>query len=199
MSMGPRLLCAALLVLVASDPAEAGKRRYRRMIGPEPAYAYMPPGAIGAYGYDGYAAGSGDWWGFWPPGGYDARVGSPYYYRPTTLGPQGAFPYAADPYAAEGMFPPYGPAPYGPDAYGPDAYGPAPFGPAPYGPPALAPAPFAGDPALMGAGDPYEYHFGPGFQRHETVGHYRFPYYNYRAPWYFPGHAVFNRDTNFPW
>ena len=48
-------------------------------------------------------------------------------------------------------------------------------------------------------GNPYYDHFGPGFQRHSLHGHYRFPYYNYRAPWYFPGRAVYNRNTNFAW
>jgi hypothetical protein len=45
----------------------------------------------------------------------------------------------------------------------------------------------------------YQYHFGPGYYRHSEGGHYRFPYYTYRAPWYFPGHPIFNRDTNRPW
>ena len=49
------------------------------------------------------------------------------------------------------------------------------------------------------SGDPYQDHFGPGFQRSALYGHYRFPYYNYRAPWYFPGRAVYNRDTNLAW
>ena len=49
------------------------------------------------------------------------------------------------------------------------------------------------------SGDPYQDHFGPGFHRSSSYGHYRFPYYNYRAPWYFPGRAVYNRDTNFAW
>ena len=48
-------------------------------------------------------------------------------------------------------------------------------------------------------GEPYYDHFGPGFQRNSIHGHYRFPYYNYRAPWYFPGRAVYNRNTNFAW
>jgi hypothetical protein len=48
-------------------------------------------------------------------------------------------------------------------------------------------------------GNPYNDHFGPGFQRSQYHGHYRFPYYNYRAPWYFPGRAVYNRNTNFAW
>lgn len=48
-------------------------------------------------------------------------------------------------------------------------------------------------------GDPYFDHFGPGFHSHSLYGHYRFPYYTYRAPWYYPGRAVYNRDTNLPW
>ncbi len=48
-------------------------------------------------------------------------------------------------------------------------------------------------------GDPYQDHFGPGFHRSSLYGHYRFPYYNYRAPWYYPGRAVYNRDTNLAW
>ncbi len=48
-------------------------------------------------------------------------------------------------------------------------------------------------------GNPYYDHFGPGFHRDSLHGHYRFPYYNYRAPWYFPGRAVYNRNTNFAW
>jgi hypothetical protein len=45
----------------------------------------------------------------------------------------------------------------------------------------------------------YQYHFGPGYYRHSEGGSYRFPYYTYRAPWYFPGHPIYNRDTNRPW
>jgi hypothetical protein len=52
---------------------------------------------------------------------------------------------------------------------------------------------------FVNTGNPYYDHFGPGFQRDNLHGHYRFPYYNYRAPWYYPGRAVYNRDTNFPW
>lgn len=48
-------------------------------------------------------------------------------------------------------------------------------------------------------GNPYNDHWGPGFHRQSLHGHYRFPYYNYRAPWYYPGRAVYNRDTNFAW
>ncbi len=45
----------------------------------------------------------------------------------------------------------------------------------------------------------YNRHFGPGFYRHSQTGHYRFPYYSYRRPWYFQGHAVWARDTNYAW
>jgi hypothetical protein len=48
-------------------------------------------------------------------------------------------------------------------------------------------------------GNPYYDHFGPGYHRHSLYGHYRFPYYSYRAPWYYPGRAVYNRDVNFAW
>lgn len=47
--------------------------------------------------------------------------------------------------------------------------------------------------------DPYTYHFGPGYYRSYEHGQYRFPYYSYRRPWYYPGQPVFNRDTNFAW
>ncbi len=53
--------------------------------------------------------------------------------------------------------------------------------------------------AAWPGGDPYEAHFGPGFHRYGDFGHYRFPYYSYRRPWYFPGHPSFNRDTNLAW
>jgi len=87
----------------------------------------------GSYGSSHYRGGvvSGGH-GYWQPGGYEGRVGSPYYYS--------------------------------------------------------APA-----------GDPYTYHFGPGFYRSGEYGHYRFPYYSYRRPWYYPGQPVYNRDTNLPW
>ncbi len=48
-------------------------------------------------------------------------------------------------------------------------------------------------------GDVFGYHFGPGLHRHSNYGHYRFPYYNYRAPWYYVGPPSYNRDTNYPW
>lgn len=91
------------------------------------------------YGQFGVTGGYARSYYYGTPGGYEARVGSPYYY----YAPQG------------GQF--------------------------------------------VVTGDPYYDHFGPGFHRHSLHGHYRFPYYNYRAPWYYPGRAVYNRDTNFAW
>jgi hypothetical protein len=91
--------------------------------------AYSTPGA-------GPGAGVGP---FWAPGGYEPRMGSPYYYH--------------DPNGGQFVI----------------------------------------------TGNPYYDHYGPGFQRHSLQGHYRFPYYTYRAPWYYPGRAVYNRDTNQPW
>ncbi|QDV28455.1 hypothetical protein Spb1_03180 [Planctopirus ephydatiae] len=81
----------------------------------------------------GYASGA----KYFQPGGYDARIGSPYYYD--------------------------------------------------------------GNERSTISGDPYVDHFGPGFHRNQVHGHYRFPYYSYRAPWYYPGRAVYNRDTNYAW
>lgn len=93
-------------------------------------------------GVSNYANGAAGYYGggqYGPPGGYEARIGSPYHY----FDPNG------------GQF--------------------------------------------MMTGNPYYDHFGPGYQRHSLYGHYRFPYYNYRAPWYYTGRAVYNRDTNFVW
>ena len=58
-----------------------------------------------------------------------------------------------------------------------------------YVPMAVAPVP----------ADPYTYHFGPGNYSSQGAGHYRFPYYSYRRPWYFPGPRVFNRNTDLVW
>jgi len=90
---------------------------------------YHNYGYNGSYNYQGGVVGDR---GYWQPGGYENRVGSPYYYSaPRT--------------------------------------------------------------------DPYNYHYGPGFYRSGEYGHYRFPYYSYRRPWYYPGQPVYNRDTNLPW
>ncbi|HET6422503.1 MAG TPA: hypothetical protein VFG20_02395 [Planctomycetaceae bacterium] len=119
---------------------------------PGVAAPYASPSITGAYGYgNGYgynrpqgytatgmgpAAGVGP---FWAPGGYEARIGSPYLYH--------------DPNGGQ----------------------------------------------FVVTGNPYSDHYGPGFHRSQLHGHYRFPYYNYRAPWYYPGRAVYNRDTNLHW
>ena len=56
-----------------------------------------------------------------------------------------------------------------------------------------------GPPPVGPAADPYTHHFGPGYYRSGEFGHYRFPYYSYRRPWYDVGHPVYVRDTNLPW
>ena len=58
-----------------------------------------------------------------------------------------------------------------------------------------------GTPSVFGfANDPiYATHFGPGFYRGNEGGHYRFPYYSYRRPWYYPGPPVYNRNTDLVW
>lgn len=94
----------------------------------------LPSPALPGPNYQsGYASGA----KYFQPGGYDARIGSPYYYD--------------------------------------------------------------GNERSTISGDPYVDHFGPGFHRNQVHGHYRFPYYSYRAPWYYPGRAVYNRDTNYAW
>jgi hypothetical protein len=105
--------------------------------------------------------------GYWQPGGYGGRIGSPYYYsagrvvagyRPVTVGAPGL------------------------SACGACCSG--------------ARTPRAWSPGYHG---PYLTHFGPGYYRHVEFGFYRFPYYSYRRPWYFPGHPVYTRNTNFVW
>ncbi|MDA0833769.1 MAG: hypothetical protein O2955_01950 [Planctomycetota bacterium] len=60
--------------------------------------------------------------------------------------------------------------------------------------------PNASTQALVPAGsDPKNFHFGDGLHRSGVSGHYRFPYYSYRRPWYYPGEASFQRNTQFPW
>ncbi|MEX0702674.1 MAG: hypothetical protein WD069_11310 [Planctomycetales bacterium] len=130
----------------------------------------VPPVAIGAPGAhivaDGYGAGGP---GYWQPGGYEGRIGSPYYYSAPGAGRQYWYGAMAGAPHHAAYVPGYGGWDSGPGGG--------------YGAP----------------GDPYAAHFGPGFQRHSNYGHYRFPYYSYRRPWYFPGPAVWNRDTNFAW
>ncbi|MFN0196839.1 MAG: hypothetical protein ACKVT0_08825 [Planctomycetaceae bacterium] len=60
--------------------------------------------------------------------------------------------------------------------------------------------PNSADSALVPAhSDPVNFHFRPGLHRSGVSGHYRFPYYSYRRPWYHPGDASFQRNTQFPW
>lgn len=160
---------------------------------------------------------------YWAPGGtlqQGMRVGSPYYWSPSQRGAwgSGAAGWDAQPWsgagapAAAGPYAGYGPgyagspgsagfvAGYG--AAGVGGFGSVGWGAAGGGWTAL---PYGGGQvgpwAYTGAynGSPYDYHFGPGFHRHSDQAHYRFPYYSYRRPWYYPGHASYNRDTNFPW
>lgn len=124
---------------------------------------------------------------YWAPGGdmvNGMRVGSPYYwsggYQGGGMSGYGYGAPAGYGYGSAGGYGYGGPGGYvnsGGGAYG---YG-APGG---YG---------------AGGGDPYLYHFGPGYYRQNDYGHYRFPYYSYRRPWYFPGPPSYNRDTNLPW
>lgn len=62
-----------------------------------------------------------------------------------------------------------------------------------------SPALYNSNPIGSPAADPHAYHFGPGYYRNREFGYYRFPYYSYRRPWYYPGFAGYNRDTNLPW
>jgi len=135
-------------------------------------------------------------YGYWTPGGYEGRIGSPYYYspqprwygsRPQPWPAHGVPAGHADPYACCGEA--------GWIASGPGAY--------PYPGAGMAAGGYGWmEPTVPWNGPaarPYDYHFGPGYYRAQEYGHYRFPYYSYRRPWYFPGHPSYNRDTNFPW
>jgi hypothetical protein len=93
-------------------------------------------------------------------------------------------PVAVDPYAVNNN---YAPSIYPSQVYPQGGY---------------APSGYAANSGISGGapgGDPYQYHFGPGYYRSGEYGHYRFPYYSYRRPWYHPGFAGYNRDTNLPW
>ena len=120
----------------------------------------------------------------WQPGGYEARIGRPYYYSVPAAtvvtgyhsgdhhhgaGSHGCACNAAGRWHG-GHFSSHHHAGWGWSHHG-----------------------------WVAGGDPYTYHFGPGFYRRSEHGHYRFPYYSYRRPWYHPGAPVFNRDTNFAW
>jgi len=112
---------------------------------------------------------------FWQPGGYEARIGSPYYYSAVDYGAIDGYSTDVNQYSPN----------FGVDRFGVDWGSPwiwSGYGQAGYV-----------------YGDEYTNHFGPGYYRHFDHGYYRFPYYTYRSPWYFPGHAVYSRDTNFAW
>lgn len=120
------------------------------------------------------------------------NVGTPYYWGGSSAG---------------AAYSPYGAAysPYGAGGYAPGAYSDAGF----YGPMLPAGDGYGGSSLTggygipggysAGGGDPYMVHFGPGYYRQGDYGHFRFPFYSYRRPWYFPGQPSYNRDTNFPW
>ncbi|MEX0715604.1 MAG: hypothetical protein WD066_03415 [Planctomycetaceae bacterium] len=164
-----------------------------------PTASPAPIGVPGPYAADegttiaeGYAGGGyGGGPGYWQPGGYEGRIGSPYYYSPLGNGRQYWYGAMAGTPAHAAYVPGGGgwDRPRGGLYSAGDGPGYATRHSTGYGP---------GSGYGMG-GDPYTAHFGPGFQRHSNYGHDRFPYYTYRAPWYFPGPAVWNRDTNFAW
>jgi len=157
--------------------------------------------------------------GYWQPGGYDQRPGSPFFNSVPNAPPRGplagngprgmggnmggAYGYAGgnnSGYAGPGAYAgDYGYAGGYDAAYG-DAYAGGygynyNSGYGYYG------GNYGGGAGGAGAagGDPYQYHFGPGYYRNSDYGHFRFPYYSYRRPWYHPGFAGYNRDTNIPW
>jgi len=125
-----------------------------------------------------FPVGGGGWNGGNPGYGQDFGPGSAGQFSPGVGSPMGAMPYG-------GAVATNGPH-WAPGGYEPRMGSPAYF----YDP--------SGGQYVV-TGDPYSDHFGPGFHRNSIHGHYRFPYYNYRAPWYFPGRAVYNRNTNFAW
>lgn len=128
--------------------------------------------------------------GYWQPGGYEGRIGSPYYYSlPAERAGRLAVP-AGHPTAFSAPSSHHGCAC---SAWGRYAHG--------WGHQNASHFIFGSYSYNLWAtgGDPYSWHFGPGFYRHAEHGHFRFPYYSYRRPWYYPGQPIFNRDTNFAW
>ncbi len=125
--------------------------------------------------------------GYWQPDGYENRIGSPYFYSVPSYG---RFSVAQPPMNSHH-------AVQQPCACGPGVSG------YHHRPSVVTTQMNYGTYGHAGYGyavtDPYTYHFGPGYYRHAEHGHYRFPYYNYRRPWYHPGQPVFNRDTNYAW
>lgn len=189
---------AALLVLSAG-PAVAQPPAYET-----PGYWPVHQAETAGYPYNVQYGGH-------TPGGYEARIGRPYYWS-VPGGTTSLAAIAGGPAAAAGG----GPAGCGCNNGGSVANGP--FDPvygggfgdaandfggngvAGYGADS-SPTPFAGagPPVGSAAADPYAFHFGPGYYRSGEFGHYRFPYYSYRRPWYDVGHPVYVRDTNLPW
>ena len=145
---------------------------------PNNGYQGMPP----MNGAAGYAPQHGGYTGYPAPGMYDPYSG---------YGQAAAQPYGAG-YGYQGM---QGPMGLGLGQMMGDAFG---TGGGMNGMNGVGGAGGAGGSGGPG-GDPYNYHFGPGYYRSGEYGHFRFPYYSYRRPWYFPGFAGYNRDTNIPW
>ncbi|MCA8982654.1 MAG: hypothetical protein KDA76_02750 [Planctomycetaceae bacterium] len=165
--------------------------------------------------------------GYWQPGGYNRRDGSPFFNSVPGAPPRGPIAGgggdSSNNAAAGGAMSPGGYAdPNGmmaQNGYMGQGYG---YGMPGYGPGMMVPPGYAmqGMMGMMGygmqgmqgggntgggggaggaGGDPYNYHFGPGYYRSSEYGHFRFPYYSYRRPWFHPGFAGFNRDVNIPW
>ncbi len=124
------------------------------------------------------------------------QISQPIYAQPSgtfVTGPAGDYPGTIHQgYSLPGYYAPVAGSPYFYSAPGHVGRGPL-----PHGDPALAMGGGAG--AGSPAGDPYQYHFGPGYYRSGEYGHIRFPYYSYRRPWFYPGFDGYNRDTNLPW
>lgn len=159
--------------------------------------------------------------GYWQPGGYEGRDGSPFFNSVPGAPPRGPIAGGGGDSAfnqAQGggmfgqpAFPGYGGQPGYGGAFGqgqglPILGGMQPFQPmfgTQFGMQGQMGGNWQGGGMAGGAGgpggDPYNYHFGPGYYRDGEYGHFRFPYYSYRRPWYFPGFSGFNRDVNIPW
>lgn len=173
---------------------------------PAPGIGHYPGGPTGRWGYPyyytrtspdtayGQVAGAAAFDDGSGPSGHIGPHGHGHGVHPMPMGPVPAGGFAGGaPCCNQGAGAGYAGAGYGPGYVAPHPHGPGPgYGPQGFGP-AVA--------ALPGQlpGDPYLYHFGPGYYRYQEAGHYRFPYYSYRRPWYFPGHPSYNRDTNIPW
>ncbi len=141
-----------------------------------------------------YAAGAGSW----TPGGFENRVGRPYYYSAYGMD---ASTMGSSAYMGQGMtggYPAFGAGNCG--CAGAMGFGRMGFAGPPMGEMMPQPAMGAGIAGgNFGGDDLYTTHFGAGYHRNTVQGHYRFPYYSYRRPWYFQGPPSYNRDTNLAW